>query len=118
MTNAPPPRQQDDEFSQLVRRYIDFVYSAALRQARGDSHLAEDVTQAVFIILVRKHRTLDERLLPGWLFKTTRYTANNAIKMKMRRINHERKASAARGEVIQEEQSWADVCTDLDAAVA
>ena len=41
-------------FRELVARYLDFVYSAAIRLTSGDSHLAEDISQTVFVHLARK----------------------------------------------------------------
>ena len=45
-------------FGELVTRHIDFVYSAALRVVSGDSHLAQDVVQTVFIDLAREAGSL------------------------------------------------------------
>jgi RNA polymerase sigma factor (sigma-70 family) len=90
--------QQRDEaaFAQLVRRHVDLVFSAALRRTR-DRHLAEDVTQAVFVVLARKAPRLGDRGGPmsAWLLKCARYASANAIKMAARRQKHEESARPA-----------------------
>jgi DNA-directed RNA polymerase specialized sigma24 family protein len=59
-----------------VRRHLDLVHSAALRQVAGDAHHAEDVTQTVFEELARQARRLsNHRSLAGWLYTTARNVA-------------------------------------------
>ena len=40
-------------FQELVARYVDLVYSTAIRLVEGDTHRAKDVAQTVFLDLAR-----------------------------------------------------------------
>ena len=65
-------------FTTLVSKYVDMVYSVALRRV-GNHHQAEEITQAVFVILARKAGSLRQStVLSGWLFHTARLTAATA----------------------------------------
>jgi RNA polymerase sigma factor (sigma-70 family) len=65
------------------------VYSAALRQASNPSH-AEEITQAVFILLARKAKSLSPKtVLSGWLYHAARLTTANLIKREIRRQRRE-----------------------------
>src|SRR5437763_13059294 len=82
----------EEAFTELTRRHIDFVYGAALRQARNP-HRAEDITQAVFTDLARKAATLLTRTeLVGWLYISTRYAATSVVRSEARREAREREA--------------------------
>ena len=60
----------DAAFRELVIRYVDLVYSTALRLVGGDKHRAEDVAQTVFVNLARVARTLPKEVkLGGWLHR-------------------------------------------------
>ncbi len=77
-------------FDALVRRYLSPVYGSALRQIR-DPHAADDITQAVFLLLMNKAASISTSThLAGWLFLTTRYAVANYRKTALRRTHHEK----------------------------
>src|ERR1019366_10338300 len=68
-------RGSEAAFGELVSRRVGFVYSAALRQVR-DPLMAQEIAQAVFIILAQKAGRISEKtILTGWFFRTTRFAA-------------------------------------------
>lgn len=104
-------------FARVVERHVDLVYSAAMRHAR-DHHLAQDITQAVFLALAAKARQLrNETALAPWLIVATRYAALNAVKSARRRERHEQKAAAMKQQVLPESESWNELSGELDAAL-
>src|SRR5690349_2365427 len=83
----------DATFRELVSRYVDLVYSTALRLVDGDSHLAEDVTQTVFLDLAGKAATLSPQvMLGGWLHRHTCFVAAKSLRTERRRQSRERQA--------------------------
>jgi RNA polymerase sigma factor (sigma-70 family) len=108
----------DEAFAGLVTRHINLVYSVALRQV-GDPHAAEEITQAVVIILAKKAASLrHDKALGSWLFQTTRLTASNFIRSETRR--HRREEEAYMQSVLDEAgtEVWPSIAPLLDSAVA
>jgi len=108
----------DEAFAGLVTRHINLVYSVALRQV-GNPHAAEEITQAVFIILAKKAVQLrHHQALSSWLFQATRLTAGNFIRSETRRYRREEEAYMQ--SVLDEAgtEVWPRIAPLLDTAVA
>src|SRR3954467_6119590 len=117
--------RDEPAFAEVVRRYLNLVYSSAARRV-GDRHLAEDVTQAVFVILAKKAKSVRSARAPlsAWLLTTVRYAAANALKIESRRRKHEEAAamaSASASGACSANPSdvivWQEVAAQLDDAV-
>ena len=113
-------KRSEVAFGELVRRHVDLVHSAALRQVGGDSHRAQDVTQAVFCELARNApRLIGHRALSGWLYTTARFIGARLQRAETRRLIRER-SSQAMSEIENHsatESLWSDLGPVLDEAM-
>jgi len=83
----------EEAFAALSARYLNLVYTVCRREVH-DPELAQDVTQAVFLLLARTAPKFRSKTgLPGWLFRTARFTSQNALKQEQRRQYYEEKAA-------------------------
>lgn len=85
-----------EAFAELVNHHIRWLYPTCHRLVR-DEHLAQDVTQAVFLVLARRAKSIPaHRPLAAWLYQVARYAAANARRLEQRRIRREEQAMATR----------------------
>src|SRR5664279_2711808 len=107
----------ESAFAELVTRYVNLVYSAALRSV-GNAHAAQEITQAVFIILARKANKLARNaVLSGWLYQTARLTAANYLRTEIRRQNREQEAYMQAILNEPESEAWRQIAPLLDDAM-
>jgi RNA polymerase sigma factor (sigma-70 family) len=104
-------------FAGLVERHVGLVYSAARRLVR-DTHLAEDITQEVFMLLARKARRMgSDTVLSAWLYRTARHVASETARREGRRRHREQLAVETMSQSAPD-AAWQQIEPLLDEAMA
>jgi RNA polymerase sigma factor (sigma-70 family) len=108
----------EEAFAALVTRHVNKVYSVALRHTRNPSQ-AEEITQAVFVILAKKSRQMKKGVVvSGWLYETARLTTVTYIRSEIRRTRREQEAHMQSELDRTESDAWTEIAPVLDAAMA
>jgi len=111
-------RNSETAFESLVSRYLNLVRSTALRHVR-DTPVAEEVAQAVFILLARRASRLRDTknlVLGGWLYRTTRFVAARALRGEMRRQRREQEAFQMQ-QLSSADETWSRIAPLLDEGI-
>lgn len=107
----------EEAFGTLVNRHVDKVYSVALRHTRSPNQ-AEEITQAVFVLLAGKCGQLGKKvILEGWLYQTARLMSLTTTRAEIRRARREEE-SMMRTVNETEPEVWKQITPLLDAAIA
>ncbi|MDQ6631819.1 MAG: sigma-70 family RNA polymerase sigma factor, partial [Verrucomicrobiota bacterium] len=107
----------EEAFATLVSRHVNMVYSAALRKTENP-HAAEEISQAVFIILAKKAGDLRRgTILSGWLYQTARLTAGNFLRNEIRRAHREQEAYMQSLDHETAAETWQQIAPHLDDAL-
>ena len=105
-----------DAFTEVVRRYLNLVYSAALRQVRSPE-LAEEVAQTAFTQLARHAaRLAPDTILSAWLYQVTRHAAIDVVRSEARRQAREQIAIEM-SEINDTSTHWRQIEPLLDEAM-
>jgi RNA polymerase sigma factor (sigma-70 family) len=99
---------------ECLARYGCMVQRTA-RRITNDDHLAEDVCQAVFLVLLRKAASLAKvESLAAWLHRVAILAARNTVKVEMRRKKREERAAMVHEHV---REPAAKLPTGIDQAI-
>ncbi len=107
----------DAAFAEMVKRYVDFVYSVAARRLGNPHHEAiQDVVQTVFVGLAQKAGTLrKESNLGGWLHRHTCFVTSKYLRSERQRLKRER--AAAEDNPSGENATWSGLAIVIDDAI-
>jgi len=105
----------EQAFRQIEQRYAALVYSAAYRRLH-DHHLAQDASQAAFIVFARKAARLKRSVrLAGWFWQTAVNAARHIERERAARAKREEKAAMQAED--GRERLWEQIAPQLDAAL-
>jgi RNA polymerase sigma factor (sigma-70 family) len=105
-------------FQELVARYVDLVFSTAIRLVDGDTHRAKDVAQTVFVDLSRMAAKLSPNsALGGWLHRHTCFVARTVMRGERRRQARERQAVEMSALDNHPDMALAEIAPVLDEAI-
>jgi len=107
-----------EAFERLARRYASFVHSACRRRLASAAD-AEDASQAVFLALARKARSVRSERLASWLHGAARRACAFVLRGRARRARHEEEAGRMRKRGSEASGAdWDAVRPHLDAEIA
>src|SRR5436190_22575815 len=108
----------EEAFGTLVARHVNKVYSVALRHTRNP-HSAEEITQAVFVILAKKSHKLSKAVfLSGWLCRTAQLAAVTFLRSEIRRARRQQEAHMQTLLNETESDAWRQISPLLDTAMS
>jgi RNA polymerase sigma factor (sigma-70 family) len=113
-------RGSEEAFRELVARYVNLVYSTALRLVAGDTHRAQDIAQTVFANLARNARARSlptNVMLGGWLHRDTCFVAAKLMRSERRRQFRERRAMEMNAGTDHTPTNMAELAPVLDQAI-
>lgn len=110
--------ESEEAFTEIVRRYTNTVYSACLHSLRN-AGAAEDATQATFLVLARKARSISpDAALGGWLYRTARNCALTMKRSLARIHKREMEAAAMSEQTTQATEITGDLLELLNSAIS